>query len=104
MLPDEPLRQTPTHTAEEVEGRVLGLDLSRVKWVLLALVVGLVPGFLCIGPWGLSWATLIMFGPALLGAAVQYFLLQDKPPRWFFQWLETRLTGAHVSPLRRSSL
>ena len=96
---DEPLRQTPTHAIDEAEGRVLGLNLSGVKWVVIALLLGLVPGFLFQPVLGLAAAATIIFGPALVVAAFQYLFLQDKPPRWFSQWVETRLTGGHFSSL-----
>jgi uncharacterized membrane protein YhdT len=99
---DEPLHQTPTHAVTETEGRALGLiNLSGVKWVVLALLVGLLPGFLFLPAFGLPVAASCMFGPALVVAAFQYFFLQDKPPRWFAQWVETRLTGGHFSSLPR---
>ena len=99
MIPDEPLSQKPSHSSLETDGRVLGLDLGRVISVCLALLFGLLPGFVCVEPLGLLWASVIMFGPAFLVAVFQLLFLQDKPPGWLNDWLRTRLTGGHLSPL-----
>ena len=100
MKPEEPLHQTILPAGQETEGRLWGLDLSRVKWVVLALVLGLLPGFATVELLGLAWASLIMFGPPFCVAAFQFFFLQDQPPGWLSDWVETRLTGGHLSPLR----
>ena len=99
MDEDEPLRQLPTHSADESEGSVMGVSIASMKWVVLALIAGVLPGFLLIVPLGLLWGAVIIFGPPVAVAAFQILFLQDKPPGWFFQWLETRLLGGHLSPL-----
>jgi hypothetical protein len=86
------------------KGRVFGLNLSGIKWVVIALLLGLVPGFLFLPVLGLVAAATVMFGPAFVVAVFQYFFLQDKPPRWFSQWVETRLTGGHFSSLGRLTI
>lgn len=103
---DEPLQHTPTHSANESEGGAFGLDLSRLVWVVVALPVGLVPGWLLAPRVGFLWAAVILFGPALLVALVQFVLFQNRPPGWFLDWLETRLTGGNLTelPFQRSCL
>lgn len=96
---DEPLNQIATHAADETEGRVSILDLARVKWVVLALLSGLLPGYMTLQTFGLAWAAIALFGPAVMVTLIQFFLLQDQPPGWFLDWVETRLTGAHLSML-----
>lgn len=98
---DESLLQVFTHVADENCGRLSGLDLARVKWVVLALVIGLLPGFALLESFGLGWASIAMFGPAVLVALFQLLFLQDRPPGWLLSWVETRLTGAHLSLLNR---
>ena len=100
MLSDEPLRQTPTHAAGETDGRAFGLELPRLKWVLLALLGGLLPGWACSEAFGLLWGAAVMFGPAVLVGVIQFTLFQGLPPGWLRDWFETRVTGAHLSPLR----
>ena len=97
---DEPLRHTSTHAATETDGRAFGLDLTRLIWVVLALGAGLVPGWLLSTVLSLPVAACIIFGPALVVTIIQFVLLQDKPPGWFINWLDTRLTGGHLTPLR----
>ena len=99
MSNDELLRLTSTHAVAETEGRVLGLDLMRLKWVVLALGAGLVPGWLAATVVSLPMAGCVVFGPALAVTVIQFVLLQDKPPGFFINWLDTRLTGGHLSPL-----
>ena len=67
---------------------------------MAAILLGLLPGSLVIGTFGLVWAAISIFGPALIVAMFQFLFLQDKPPGWLFDWLETRLAGGHMSPLR----
>ena len=83
----------------ETDGAALGLDLTRLKWVVAALLAGLLPGWLLAPAIGLPLAAGIIFGPAALVALVQLALFQDRPPGWFMDWLDTRLTGAHLTPL-----
>jgi hypothetical protein len=99
MNSEEPIQQTTTHAAQESHGRVLGLELRRVVWVLAVFGLTLLPGLAALRPLGLFWAAAILIGPALSVAAFQILFLQDKPPGWFGEWLITRLGGGHVSPL-----
>ncbi len=96
---DEPLQQTPTHAAAEAEGALFGLDLSRLKWIVIAVIVGMVPGLLLAPTLGLPLAATIIFGPACLTAFVQLVLFQNRPPGWFIQSIDTKVTGAHLTPL-----
>jgi hypothetical protein len=98
---DEALRQTSTHAVAETDGRVLGLELKRMIGVLFALVAGLLPGWFIATVVSLPLAACVVFGPALVVLVVQFALLQGKPPGWFLNWLDTRLTGGHLSPLHR---
>jgi hypothetical protein len=98
MPTDEPILQTPTHSVTEVEVTALGLPVSRVAPVVIATLAGLVPAAVIARDVGLGVAAAIAFCPGAAVGVVQ-LLLRDKPPGWVFQFVETKLTGAHMSPL-----
>ena len=99
MPPDQTIDRTSTHSVTEVEVSALGLPISRFKWVIIVSLAGLLPAIKVAEVAGLPVAAALVFGPALCVGAVQ-LLLQSKPPGWFREWLETRLTGGHLSPLQ----
>lgn len=100
MNSDEPLLQTVTHSVSETEGSLFGLSLSRIVWVVIVTVVALIPGTVAIPVLGFPIAAAIIFGPGLVVGFLQLVLFQNKPPGWFFQWIETKITGGHLSPLK----
>jgi hypothetical protein len=98
MPADEPIMQTPTHSVTEVEVTALGVPVSRFASVAIATLAGLVPAAIIARDVGLPMAAPVAFGPGAAVVVIQY-LLRDKPPGWVFQFVETKLTGAHMSPL-----
>lgn len=99
-MQDQNLRVTRTHSADEFEGSLFGIDVIHFKWIALTLLVGLAIfaglfygrgfGFLEAGKW------------ALLPLAACFLYLrfghQGKPPGHIADLLDSLLTQGHARP------
>lgn len=99
--PDSPLRVADTNSAEEFSGRVLGIQVPLFRWVVGALVAGLL-----LFTWlesstnfDTTTALLLSLAPAVGCAAFIVFFFQGRPPGYALDLALSLITGGDASPL-----
>jgi hypothetical protein len=95
----ETLNVTHTNSAEEAHGKWLGLDQSRLGWVLSILFLGLACfAVLAMRGAGLSTAFWVILVPAGLAGLVLVLLVQNRHPSYAQDLAENILTGGDAPP------
>lgn len=100
MNTDSPLRSTPTHAAQEFPGSLLGIETPRFLWVSAALLLGF-----ALFAWlhyalevPLITAASISLAPALVVAGFILVFLQNRPPGFARDLIESWINRGHHSP------
>ena len=99
-MSDPELRLTPTHAADQFQGRVLGIATDHFLWVVaallasLAIFLGLFYGRRMAFLDAMGWAAL----PLLIVVTYLRLCHQGKPPGHTRDLIESLFTGGHAVP------
>ncbi|MBK7999676.1 MAG: hypothetical protein IPK15_13405 [Verrucomicrobia bacterium] len=99
---DPPLKSTPTHAAQEYPGTFLGIEIPRFLWVSGALLLGFAL-FAVLNSWSNvspALAASVSLAPAVLVAGFILVFLQNRPPGYARDLIESWLNRGHHSPAR----
>ena len=99
------LRVTRTHSAEEYEGSLLGIEVAHFKWIALLLLVGMATfaglyyglgfDFMVAAQWAVI--------PSIAGFVYLRVGIQGRPPGYLKDLLDSLLTQGHAQPPRNPS-
>ena len=103
-MSDQNLRVNRTHSAEEFEGSLFGIEVIHFKWVGLTMLVGLgVFAGLFYGV-GLGFMEAAQWAMIPFACCVIYlrFGHQGKPPGYMADLLDTLITKGHARPAHKT--